>query len=263
MDNELKIKELENKVNELTIMLDSFKRDYAKHQHDNFDGTQTLTKDIKIGVNNFLDIGYSEHGSPIIKNIGATDEEIQYSISVNNDNSRGFSNALDGILQLNFFHYPNSTTKQSFINAFRSPIVTPNLGQTIDTTSGGNTVVISGFNFTTNKLAGALINIYNSSGVFIESKVIASNTSDTITITGTWGASTTGGLFQIYVPVYFGDGSTIWQRFYVQEGTGGGIRFGMGVTGTDGNPATNGLLYSDATGDLYWRNKSGTSTKLN
>ena len=56
-----------------------------------------------------------------------------------------------------------------------------------------------------------------------------------------------------------GSAQTIFQRFYTQEGTAGGIRFGVGATAG----GQNGLLYSDATGDLYWRDKAGTSVKLN
>lgn len=262
MDNETKnkIDNLERQVIELTSTLETFKRDYAKHQHDNIDGTKILTKDIKIGVDNYLDVGYGEHGSPLIQNLGTATEQIQYSISTNKDNRRGFTNKIDA-LQLNFLHQPNSTAKQSFINAYRSPLVTPNSGQTVATTTGGNTITITGFNFVTDELAGALINIYNSSKVFIESRVIVSNTDTVITISGTWGASTVDGLFSIYSPVFLGSSDIIWQRFYTQEGTGGGIRFGMGATA--GALNQNGLLYMDATGNLYWRNKSGTSTKLN
>ena len=72
MDNETKnkIDNLERQVIELTSTLETFKRDYAKHQHDNIDGTKILTKDIEIDVNNYLNVGYGEHGSPLIKNLG-------------------------------------------------------------------------------------------------------------------------------------------------------------------------------------------------
>jgi hypothetical protein len=56
-----------------------------------------------------------------------------------------------------------------------------------------------------------------------------------------------------------GSADTPFQRFYTQEGTGGGIRFGVGTT----NGGQNGLAYMDVTGDIYWRNKIGASTKLN
>jgi len=259
MENEEKIRTLETKVSELTNMLDNFKRDYEKHQHDNFDGTKTLTKDIEIGKENYLSIGYAEHGCAPILNLGAENEQIQYAIDVSKDNRRGFSNKTLDIAQFNILHQPNNTSKQSFITGVRGPVVTPNQGQTISTTSGGNTITISGFGFTTNELAGCSINIINSSGALVETRTIASNTDTVITISGTWSASTTGGTFEIHVPLFFGSSQYVWQRFYTQEGTGGGIRFGEGPTAG----GQNGLLYMNATGDLYWRNKGGTATKLN
>jgi len=262
MDNETKnkISNLERQVAELTSTLETFKRDYSKHEHDNVDGTKRLTKDIEIDKNNFFSVGYGGQGSAPVQNIGTATEQLQYSIGLSRDNRRGFVNKLD-TLQFNFIHKPNNTLKQSFINAFRGIVVSSLPDQTVATTAGGNTITISGFNFTTNELAGEVINISNSSGTFIESRVIASNTSTVITITGTWGASTSNANFGIFSPVFLGSAETIWQRFYTQEGTDGGIRFGMGVTA--GALNQNGLLYMDATGDLYWRNKSGTSTKLN
>lgn len=259
MENEERIRQLESKINELTNMVESFKRDYEKHQHDNFDGTKILTKDIEIDKEHFLGVGYADHGCSPILNLGLANEQLQYSISVSKDNRRGFVNKINELAQFSILHQPNGIPNQSFIVGIAGPSVSPNSGQTISTTSGGNTVTISGFNFTTNELAGALINIIDSSGALVETRTIASNTTDTITISGTWGASTSGGTFVIYSPLYFGSSQYIFQRGYFQEGTGGGVRFGVGPTAG----GQNGLLYMDATGDLYWRNKSGTSTKLN
>ena len=251
--------ELLTKLNILEQELAKLKKDYSEHQHDNFDGTKILTKDIKIDKENYLSIGYAEHGCAPILNIGDANEQIQYSMEVSKDNRRGFSNKTPEIAQLNILHQPNNTSKQSFITGVRGPVVTPNPSQTISTTAGGNTVTISGFGFATNELAGCSINIINSSGALVETRTIASNTSTVITITGTWSATTTNGTFEIHVPLFFGSAEYVWQRFYTQEGTGGGIRFGEGPTAG----GQNGLLYMDSTGDLYWRNKGGTATKLN
>lgn len=259
-DEKDKIIRLENELNDLKNKFDKMQKDYAKHQHDNIDGTNKLKKSQELDMSSSLKIGLLEQGTLPIISPGTTLEQIQYAFALSKSKETGAVNKLDG-LQLNFLHQPNNTSKQSFMTGFRSPVVSPRPSQTISTTSGGNTITINGFNFTTNELAGALISIYNSSNVLVETRVIASNTSTQITISGTWGASTSNGLFQIYTPVYFGSADVIWQRFYTQEGTGGGIRFGMGATA--GALNQNGLLYMNATGDLYWRNKSGTSTKLN
>jgi len=152
-------------------------------------------------------------------------------------------------------HGTDGTTNDTFVYGVRPPTYIGNG----DVTSGGNTMVQSNFSWTTNELAGAYINIFNSSGTFVFTKPIASNTSTTITITGTWPSSVSNGTFSIYVPVYFGSSQTPWRRLYTGESTSEGIRFGYGPTAG----GQNGLLYMDSAGDLYWRNKSGTSTKLN
>lgn len=262
MDTETKnkIAKLEQQVAELISKLDVLKRDYSIHQHSDFDGTKTLTKSISVDKGEHIRNGLSDSMTQPVTFIGTTAEQIVHSMSVGLNTKNGLFNK-DDCLQINYIHQPNNTSKQSFITAFRKPLVSSLPNQTVATTSGGNTITINGFNFGTNELAGALISIYNSSSSLVETRVISSNTSNVITISGTWGASTSNALFLVYVPVFLGSADTIWQRFYAQEGINGGVRFGMGVTG--GALNQNGLLYMDATGDLYWRNKSGTSTKLN
>ena len=256
---DLEKEQLKRDVAKLQQDMKKFMEDYAKHNHDDVDGTRRLRKTIDIDDDQALGVGNGTMASPPIRSLGASTEQVQYSIAVGKDDGRsGFVNKAD-LLQLNFLHQPRNASLQSFINAFRTPVVTSLGGTSISTTSGGNTVTIAGFGFASNELAGALIDIFNSSGALVETQVIASNTATVITITGTWLASTSGATFQIYSPVFFGSAETIFQRFYTQEGTAGGIRFGVGVTAG----GQNGLLYSDATGDLYWRNKSGVSTKLN
>ena len=189
---------------------------------------------------------------------GAVNEQIQTSIASGKDQA-GTVGITTKNLQFNLFHQPQNAANQSFITAFRPPIFGTPQNTTISTTLGGNTVTVSGYGFVVDELAGGLINIFDSSGTFIESQTIASNTASVITITGTWLATTAGGTFYIYQPVFLGSADTIWQRFYTQEGTGGGIRFGVGTTGG----GQNGLLYMDATGNIYWRDKANAATKLN
>lgn len=243
----------------LTEKVDRLERLLIDHEHNIVDGTKILTKNIRLENGQFIDVGYGSQASGEVLNIGATNEQLSYAIALSKQNTtQGFTNKLDA-LQLNFLHQPNNTSKQSFITALRTPLVTSFVGTSISTTAGGSTVTIDGFNFTTNELAGALISIYTSAGALVETQTIASNTATVITISGTWLSSTSSGKFLVYSPVFLGSADMIWQRFYAQEGTSGGIRIGPGVT----NGGQNGLLYMDAAGDLYWRNKGGTSVKLN
>jgi len=254
MDNE----RLQRRITELENKLNTLEANYSKHQHDSLDGTNQLRKSIKLDQDQYLQVGLGGQGTGAMVDNGLSSEQLQYAISLGKDDGRtGFVKKAD-ILQMDLLHQPRTAT--SFITARRTPLVSSLGGTSITTTSGGNTVTITGYNFTTNELAGGLINIYNSGRTLVESRVIASNTSTVVTITGTWGASTSGGSFDIYRPVYSGAAGTIWQRLYVQEGNAGGVRFGMGVTG--GAQNQNGLLYMDAAGDLYWRDKAGTESKV-
>lgn len=266
--------ELQNKIEELQKNFDEykikseqrdrdfqdFKMSFMKHQHTGKDGTEVLTYELDLSPETPLKMGYGGLATTRAGIIGDITEQLQMSI-VSGKDLAGAVGTTTNNLQFNLLHQPRNVNNQSFITAFRPPIFSNVAGSTISVTASGNTVTVSGYNFATNSLAGALINIFNSSGTFIESRTIASNTATVVTITGTWGATTSGGNFFIYVPVFLGSADIIWQRFYTQEGTVGGIRFGVGVTA--GAQNQNGLLYMDATGDLYWRNKTGVSTKLN
>lgn len=261
LDLQNKIKELENKLQayaNLESRLNLLEASYAKHQHDGLDGTNQLRKSIRLDQDQYLQVGLGGQGTGEVTGLGLSTEQYQYAISVGKDDGRsGFVNKAD-VLQLDFLHQPLAL---SFLTARRTPLVSPLEGTSVSTTSGGSTVTINGYNFTTNELAGAIINIYNSSGTLIEARTIASNTDTVVTITGTWGATTNGGTFNIYKPVYLGSADWQFQRLYTSEGTEGGLRFGVGVT--DGAQDQNGLLYMDSAGDLYWRPKTGAAVKLN
>ena len=204
---------------------------------------------IKLGLGGIISVSNGQTG---------TAKQIQTGIFSGEDQD-GTVGTTGGNLQLNLLHQPNNTSNQSFITASRPPQYITIPGTTISVTAAGNTVTVSGYGFDTNILTGALINIFNSSGSLVETQTIASNTATVITISGTWINTTNNGLFLIYQPVFFGSAEQPYQRFYTQEGTGAGIRFGVGTT----NGGQNGLLYMDAAGDLYWRNKAGALTKLN
>lgn len=266
-----KIDELERLVKKLVSDLEEEKEKVKNtayvldhHNHTGDDGTKILEHQLNLKPEQPIKMGYGGmlSGTNASQSIalGSTSEQIQMSFVSGKDMGGAFGTTT-GNLQFNLLHQPLNASNQSFITAFRPPIFAPIPGSTISVTAAGNTVTINGYNFVTNSLAGAQINIFSSAGALIETQTIASNTATVITISGTWGATTSGGTFVIFQPVFFGSADTPYQRFYTMEGTGGGIRFGVGVTA--GSQNQNGLLYMDATGDLYWRNKSGTSTKLN
>lgn len=250
-------KNLENRITQLENKLKTLEQKYAVHQHNNTDGTNQLRKSYRLDADQSGTIGDSQFQTFRLYN---TTDGINFflAMSLGSDTTPGITKKTPN-MQLEMNHIPDQASLFSFLTAQREPLVASYENTSISTTAGGNTVTITGFNFTTNELAGAYINIYNSSSDLVETQTIASNTSTVITISGTWLASTTG-IFKIYTPVFLGRTDTIFRRVYVEEGTAsGGVRFGVGAT----NNTQNGLLYMDATGDLYWRNKAGVSTKLN
>lgn len=249
--------DLQQQVNDLKNELEAVKRVLSMHQHNDQDGTNMLRKNIMLDQDQWISVGCSQQISS--QNItGSVNDFYGTSISVGSDTqTEGFTNKSDN-LQLNLIHRPNGTI--SALTCFRKPLASSFQNTSITTTAAGNTVTITGFDFTTNSLAGALIDIFDSSNALVETQTIASNTATVITISGTWINSTSNGTFLIYRPVFLGSTDTIFERLYLQEGsTTGGLRFGVGPT----NNTQNGLLYMDATGDLYWRDKAGSSTKLN
>ena len=193
----------------------------------------------------------------------ATDGYSLYNFLISGEDMRVGTVLKSPNMQLALRHIPSQASKFSYVTAERSPLV--GADQNIySTTAGGNTITISGYDFATDELTGAYINIYNSSNNLVETQTITSNTATQITITGTWIASTSNAYFKIYVPVFLGETTTVFRRLYVEEGSStGGIRFGVGPTSTSAG-GQNGLLYMDSAGDLYWRPKAtAVAVKLN
>lgn len=252
--NQQLYKLIQNLQQEITDL----KQGYSVHQHDDIDGTNHLRKNIVLDQDQSVVVGCLQ--AITATGFNPTDGVNFFGAIVTGEDMRNAYVAESPNMQMLLTHVPNSAAKFSFVTATRSPLVVSYANKTVSTTAAGNTITIAGYDFATNELAGAYINIYNSSAVLVETQTIASNTSTVITISGTWLNSTSNATFDIYVPVFIGRTSAIWRRLYVEEGTAsGGVRFGPGPTGN----GQNGLLYMDAAGDLYWRDKAGASVKLN
>lgn len=247
---------LQQRMNQLEQRLATFENKYATHQHSNTDGTNYLRKNIVLDADQAITVGDGQWQT--FRLPSATDGTNYISgMSVGTNTTPGVTQKSPN-MQMFMTHVPGSAAKFSFLTAECAPLVVPYENTSISTTLGGTTVTIAGYGFATDELAGAYINIYDA-GTLIETQTIASNTATVITISGTWLASTTG-TFKIYNPVFLGRTDTIWHRVYVEEGTSvGGVRFGVGSTAN----GQNGLLYMDAAGDLFWRDKANASTQLN
>lgn len=242
MDND-KFLKLERLVNELRDENKAIKRLLEVHQHSNYDGTKSFLNDLSIPSGMAFESGHSQFGELYVGG--------NYNAGIVTGEDRILS---DGSTNSQFFiqHQANET----FINPSRGPQFT---AQDASITSGGTTMTQAKYTFETNALVGLYLYV-NTSGTNYDAFPIASNTGNTITISGgTWTATVSNAIWLVYKPIYLGSAQYVFKRAYVDEGTAGGIRFGVGHTAG----GQNGLLYMDATGDLYWRNKGGSATKLN
>ena len=189
---------------------------------------------------------------------GSAGEEITTAIVAGKDTA-GNTGITTENLQVMLEHYPQNASNYSYFDAARPPFWTNIPNTTISVASGANTVTLSGYGFATNELANSYIDIFDNTGALIETQTIVSNTDSVITISGTWLHTTNGGSFIIFSPVFLGRTQFPWRRVYVMEGsTEGGVRFGVGPT----NAGQNGLLYTDSSGNLNYRNYAGSVSAL-
>lgn len=180
--------------------------------------------------------------------------------------------------------FPDNVDLNSFFFGYRKPIYAQKAGTTITVTSGGSTMTDSTKTWTTDELAGAKINIFNSSGTFQFNRQIASNTSTVVTIDGTWPATVSGGTYFIFMPLFLGNATNPWRQVYaggtdVSSGGDGSVNRAIRIGyGTTGGTETIGIFYGARTpnetsggaangvvaniGSLFLKTNGGANTTL-
>lgn len=171
----------------------------------------------------------------------------------------------------------DTASNQSFLYGTRKPYYQSKSNSSVTVTSTQSTVTDSSKNFATNELAGAFINIYDSSEAFQFTRQIASNTATVITIDGTWPATVSGGKYAVFMPILLGSADNPWSSLYslgldVSSGGDGSarraLRMGFGPSsGTDvisiffgtGSPES---VVTANIGSLFLRTDGSTSTTL-
>lgn len=251
--NEQLLRRIEKLENELK----QFKQQYAIHQHANTDGTNRLRKNIVLDQDQTYTVGSAKFGSS--QGYNATNGRNFYGLFATGSQMQETTTNQFPNMQLVMRHLEDDNGL-SHLYSDAKPVVVSFENTSISTTIGGNTVTIAGYDFATNSLAGAYINIYDSSGVIQDWQEIASNTATVITIVNTWITSVTGGFFEIYMPVGLGSYLRVWKQLYVDKDDSGGIRFG-------GNLFANGqqgALYMDTTAGsgLYYTDPFAVTWKL-
>lgn len=252
---ESSIKIIESEKKQLDDKLKQVISTVERHQHTDSDGTVKLRRGVEV-ISDSGNISYIGNGGVIqISSIDSNNDKTHAMvIAVGEDKGVSPSDKTSSTnSQLVITQYNNGTG--TFFYSSSNPQYA-NYGKSVS--SGGSTLSDSSFPWTTDELAGCYINIYNSSGSFQFTRQISTNTSDEITISGTWPSSVSSCSYLIFTPTYLGSADNPWRRVYTGEGTGEGIRFGYGPT----NGGQNGLLYMDSSGELYWRDKGGSSTLI-
>jgi len=265
-EKSFKIEELENQIKKLTEMVNSQEREIKElrriqsiHKHSGQDKSERVDGSLNLKPSSQLQIGTSAYGNTA-SNPGTASEVDFLSMVAGNDASGGTSAYTSGNAQINLQHAV-ANNGSTFYYGFTPPLY-QNVSQSI--TNGGTTLQDGYFNWTTDELAGCYINILSAAG-FHETQTIASNTADTITISGTW-TSATGSAYSytVWRPIYFGAAEFPWRRVYITDD----IRIG---TGTSSGPDVIYIKYGSGTpesavtanvGSIYLRTDGGSSTTL-
>lgn len=237
-----------DEIQQLRQEIETLKETLAKHVHTGDDGSEKLRTSIELPEGEYLNAG-----SIFVEGYNDTSKrQSTGAIVVGSDR-----NIADGSRNTQIMIDHLLSSNDTFVHAERSPLY---VGKG-NVSSGGTTMSQSNYSWDTNELAGAYVVVWDGDLLTFDSYKIVSNNATTITVDGTWSFSQTGAAYIVFMPVYFGSAQYPWRRLYTLDGLGGGIRFGLGMT--NGGQKDNGLLYMDNAGDLYWRNKAGSSTKLN
>jgi len=223
METEEQIKKLEKEVENLKRIFQDIEHKLSFHKHYGYDESQMIDGDIKLKPQSRISIGNSLIGHNTLDE-GTSSEVNKMAIVAGKGMREDLGpNASDNTeLILENQAGTTGSTNQSFFWGFRPPIY---VNDGISITSGESTLTDTSNNWTTNILAGAYINVYDSSGNLYTHK-IASNTATEITISDTWAFTDANSLYLVLMPVYLGAADYPWRRLYVAED----IRIGIGAT---------------------------------
>lgn len=260
--------EKDTKIQDLTRKADEMKDKFDNHRHTGSDNSLPLREDIILDKERGVQIGNSGLSGLTIDRKDKNNphfpfplHEKDYTVLLTGrDKGKGIVEESVNS-QITIEHQPN--LDETFLYGFRPPLY---FGMNVDIVNGGSTLTQGKYKWEVNEFIGylgtpAVVNVWDSNGVFRQAKVIASNTASTITITGTWNFTDNNCTFMVWKPIYFGASTYVWKRLYTAPDESGGIRFGFGKTVTSAGDADNGLLYMKGTdGKLYWRGTDGVIT---
>lgn len=210
-----------NSLRELQQSVDQFKQEYHTHQHDDADGTVRLNTTAQKIANVGELVAYGNGGVvqlDVPDRVTGKDQQNMIMIAgkdlsveaVDSTAGKGLESAV-----LAFANIPRPTggeQGESLLAGYAKPQYV-NFGKSV--TSGGSTLVDDYFEWKTNELAGALINIYDEDANHIVTRQIASNTDDTITIDGTFPSSVSNCQYETFVPSVLGAPNIRWKQLFL------------------------------------------------
>lgn len=254
------------RLNDKDQEIEELQRIMIDHGHQGDDGSARIDKNIHLLPQKFLTAGKAQF-TDVTTGEGSSVEVNKLIMAVGPEPPTFLPTSLN--TELNLEHQPNGIN--SFYYGFRPPLYT----NTGSVTSAGTTLTDAKWNWDTNELAGAYINIANSAGTHQFTRQIASNTSTVITIDGTWPSTVTGGVYVVFMPIFFGSAQFPWRQLYSlgddvsSGGTGAqrrALRMGFGTTaGADvislyfGTGSPESVITANI-GSIYLRTDGGAST---
>jgi len=255
--------QLENRIDELEEKMERLKKEsftfpLQKKQKDAL--KNELKKGIEIESEKFLEVGPALFMGANF-NVNDSNEVNAAYILSGNDRSRSVGETDNTQLTLSNFPTTTGSTNQSFFYGFRPPLYT---NDGVSVTSGESTLTDTKFNWDTNELAGAYIDVRDTNLAFKETYQISSNTATEITIDGSWTFTDSDVTYIVFMPVYLGSADYPYRRVYAGED----IRLGFGPSGGSqpifikhgtGTPEGN---VSANVGSLFLRKDGGSGTTL-
>lgn len=247
-------KEVESLRAEISLLLGVLQN----HIHSGYDGSSNLLSNLRFKPGSFLTIGSSQTSEETVSP-GETGEVNRHIVIAGKDVSTQFG-TLSVNSQNNLEHQPGTTggTNQTFYYGIRPPLYSG----TASISTGGSTLTDVKWNWTTNQLANAWLNVYD--GTTLYTHLISSNTATVITISDTFSFTNTAATYLTFVPTYLGSADYPWRRVY----TATDIRFGIGQSGGTkvcfikhgtGTPES---AVTAQVGSLFLRLDGGASTTL-
>ena len=266
MQTDRQVEELKAQIDELTKKVEALSARLENQKEVNNTYFTPVNKDnqsIKINETSLISVG--GHGMAAGTTYDTTNGKINRIIGshiVGPDMLGATDNATPNS-QFIVEHLP--LVNETFYYANRPPIYLRASGTNF--VSGTSTFTDGTKNWATDELVGCWVQAFDSLGLatsFKDARQVVSNTSTTVTVSGTWTFTDSNGWYILYKPVYLGAAAYPWRRVFAGED----IRLGFGPssgntvtfikTGT-GSPEN---VVTAGPGSIYLRNNGGSGTSL-